>query len=174
MKFDYRLAYTACAMIFGKTLPNKNWDFKPLSVNPIKWSNTLKQFGCCRRIVCMCLTNKFLKVIGKVSIFRSILETQLHFLGIFKFFWRYSNLWTLSEWSTTQNCPTQFVSKIRKNFKTSTIRKNWQSILLYYLLFLLKVSYKKSWFSTIPKFATHILQTSFVKATLWRQIVTKI
>ena len=85
MKFDYRLAYTACAMIFGKTLPNKNWDFKPLSANPIKWSNTLKQFGCCRRIVCMCLTNKFLNLIGKVSIFRSILETQLHFLGIFNF-----------------------------------------------------------------------------------------
>ena len=29
----------------------------PLSTNPTKWSDTLKQFvGCCRRIVCVCLT----------------------------------------------------------------------------------------------------------------------
>ena len=29
----------------------------PLSANPTKWSNTLKQFvGCCRRIVWVCLT----------------------------------------------------------------------------------------------------------------------
>ena len=28
----------------------------PLSTNPIKWSNTLKQFvGCCRRFLCVCL-----------------------------------------------------------------------------------------------------------------------
>ena len=35
----------------GKVVPN------PLSANPTKWSNTLKQFvGYCRRIVSVCLT----------------------------------------------------------------------------------------------------------------------
>ena len=27
----------------------------PINANPTKWSNTLKQFGCCGRIVWMCL-----------------------------------------------------------------------------------------------------------------------
>ena len=32
-------------------------DIKPLSANPTKWSNTLKQFvGCCRPIIWVCLT----------------------------------------------------------------------------------------------------------------------
>ena len=33
------------------------WLINPLSVNPTKWSNTLKQFeGSCQRIIWMCLT----------------------------------------------------------------------------------------------------------------------
>ena len=33
-------------------LKTTNDQFNPLSANPTKWSNTLKQFiGCCRRIV---------------------------------------------------------------------------------------------------------------------------
>ena len=40
----------------GSNLPIVS-DINPLSANPTKWTNTLKQFvGCCPRIVWVCLT----------------------------------------------------------------------------------------------------------------------
>ena len=36
----------------NKQLVHKSNNINPLSTNPTKWSNTLKQFlGCCRRVV---------------------------------------------------------------------------------------------------------------------------
>ena len=109
---------------FQKLFLPRKFHLNPLSANPTRWSNTLKQFvGCCRRVVWVCLTVLWgwrLKKVKCLTGFYMLLCTIRVYLWKLPKYHCKVNLWTnfymIRAFKTFFEVLRRSVKKIKTNF----------------------------------------------------------